>query len=388
MKILLIDPIGTGHHQEYTMLLAEGLRALGGQTFFFGAASLLQALSSASLIYDGMPYAELHFDSNFLNNELVRLRFFEDSILALKKVNPGIGHFLYMDRFMISAVLDRIMARKKNALCATLHAVYFLPAFAPTAAHKIKGSIDFAALQFLAKRGMRTMIHSQKITSSLAEITGLQKFDYVPYPVRSFNVTEQDKDMLRRKLRHELSLGPQDILILVFGGTRYDKGADLAIKMLSLLPTHYHLLFAGRDTYFPRRELEGIASAHSLDGRVHFDNRFIPDEDVAYYFCGCDIVLIPYRKSFSGQSGPLTIAAFFGTKIVAPNLPILEETMVENALGSVFLVENINSMADAVEKAVKLPPRSSAVGFYNQHRPESFARAVFESYTKAITDLK
>jgi glycosyltransferase involved in cell wall biosynthesis len=150
------------------------------------------------------------------------------------------------------------------------------------------------------------------------------------------------------------------------------------------LPTRYHLLFAGKDTYFSRAFLTGLASKLALNDRIHFDNRFIPEKDVPAYFYGCDIVLIPYRKTFSGQSGPLTIAATLGVKIVAPDLTAFEETLSKYDLGCLYPVENLALMADAVEKVEKLPPPAGFEKFRMEHGGPVFTGRVFESYNKTL----
>jgi len=172
--------------------------------------------------------------------------------------------------------------------------------------------------------------------------------------------------------------------LLVFGGTRYDKGADLAVRMLSYLPPTYHLLFAGRDTFFSQNYLKNLAIQSGVIERLHFDSRFIPEDEVPVYFCGCDIVLLPYRRIFPGQSGPLTIALSVGTKVVAPNLPIMVETISKYSLGWLYPVENEELMAKSILDATNetLPPASEK--FYNEHCAPTFASAVAASYSKAI----
>lgn len=391
MKILLIDPIGTGHHLEYVSLLSEGLKSFGHQVYFFGAPSLLDTLVSDSLIQDGISYnfSEPSQASAYFKTESARIRFCRQAISNSFKINADVCHFLYMDHFIISAVCSGVLKDKSLAVCVTLHWLYFLPDFSPTRAHKLKGSIDLMALRLLASRGMRVMIHSEKSVASLNnKFIGAQQFDYVPYPVKMRKITDDEKASIRIRLRARLGLASQDVLLLVFGTTRCDKGADIAIKMLAHLPQRYHLLFAGEDTFFSQSYLAGLASEQGFLKRVHFDNRLIPEDEIPTYFCGCDIVLIPYRKNFAGQSGPLTIAAAFGIKVVAPNLPVLAETVLKNDLGYLYPVENVELMADAVQKAINAPAPKYFEKFIDEHCTLVFTDAVTASYSKAISQQK
>jgi len=383
MKILLIDPVGTGHHREYAALLASGLKALGTQVYFLGPSSLLDALTSDSLIQDGIPIDEVSYGPNFFANERTRLNFFQNSKAACNKVDSEICHYLYIDRYLISALFGGVMHSTTPRIYATLHTIYFLPEFTPSRRHVLKGKVDFWSLRLLASKGMRIMVHSKKIASSLNNFTGAQKFDYVPYPVADFNVTEDEKAIYRARLRSRLGLSSDDILLLVFGGMRQDKGADLAVKMLSRLPANYHLLCAGKGTFFPQAFLEGLASEHGVLNRVHFDNRLIPETERPDYFCGCDIFLMPYRKNFSGQSGPLTVAGALGTKIVAPDLPVLTETIQGDDLGWLYRVEDVDKMAAAVLEAANAPAMKSPQKFIKDHAALAFSTAVVASYSKA-----
>jgi glycosyltransferase involved in cell wall biosynthesis len=381
MKILLIDPVGAGHHQEYAVLLAGGLTELGLKIYFAGSLPLLNALASTSLIQDGIPLDEIKVGGNFFNNERMRVHYYQRSIAASRKFNVDICHFLYMDHLLISGSYSWILQSNLPSVCGTLHGVYFLPTYAVSNAHKYKGKADLMALRFLCSRGMRIMVHSKNLAIYLNELTGTQKVDYVPYPVKTYEQPDSKKGAMRARLRGELGLAPQAVLILVFGGTRYDKGADLAVKMLPYLPDHYHLLFAGKDTYFSRNYLTGLASKHGLLERLHFDSRFIPEEEVPALFSGCDIVLLPYRKNFSGQSGPLTVAAALGTKIVAPDLPVLAETISNDNLGWLYPVEDLERMAAAVLEAANAPALKSPQKFIDDHSALAFSKAVASSYS-------
>jgi glycosyltransferase involved in cell wall biosynthesis len=347
----------------------------------------LDVLTSDLFIQDGVPY---HFnetpqDSAYLKTESARIRFCRHAISYSLKIGARVCHFLYLDHFIISASLSGILQNKALSVCATLHAPYFLPDFALTSAHKLKGGIDLIALRFLTSRGLRVMVHSEKSASSFNnKFSRAQQFDYVPYPIKTHNITDAEKTDLRARLRARLGLASQDVLLLVFGATRRDKGADIAIKMLSHLPRQCHLLFAGEDTFFSRTYLADLASDNGVRGRVHFDNRFIPEDEIPTYFCGCDIVLIPYRKNFAGQSGPLTIAASFGTKVVAPNLPVLAETVLKNDLGYLYPVENVELMADAVQKAINASVLKYSVKFIHEHCALTFTNAVSASYWKSL----
>lgn len=59
--------------------------------------------------------------------------------------------------------------------------------------------------------------------------------------------------------RKSIGLESKSILQLCFGGTRYDKGADIAVNALGHLDDKYHLLVAGKEECSTFKSLNQIA---------------------------------------------------------------------------------------------------------------------------------
>jgi glycosyltransferase involved in cell wall biosynthesis len=374
--IVLVDPISTGHHLEYASVLAKGLRQRGYSVRLIGPRLLLEYLSTQNAIDDG-----IEVDSPGVWSQISKTRFMIRSNRIAKSLSPQILHYLYLDRFLAPAFVSQIVKLTGISLFATLHWGYMLPNYAVDLRQKMKAPLEIISLSGLAGLEMRILTHSDKLASELNILTKTDSFKYVPYPLNSSILPGVPARNAHGKfMRIKLNLHEQDVLILIFGGTRYDKGADIGIKALSLLPPNYHLLFAGREEYFSREMLEVQARRAGVLNRVHFHLNFIPDAEISNYFLGCDIVLLPYRKIFSGQSGPLTIAAGLGRPVVAPDLLILMELVANYKLGRVYPVENESAMAAALRSASdNFFPRSDQ--FIKDHLPDVFVRAVLENYT-------
>jgi glycosyltransferase involved in cell wall biosynthesis len=246
---------------------------------------------------------------------------------------------------------------------------------------------DLFALTNMARSGVRVMVHSRALAQKLTILTKEDSFDYVPYPVKAPEILlEEEKVEIRRTFRAKHGLSEDHQVLLAFGGTRYDKGADLAVKVLNLLPDTFHIFFAGQEQSFTRQFLQGLARRHGVGERIHFDMRFIPDEDMKYYLLGSDAILLPYRRIFSGQSGPLTIGAAWGRPVIAPDLPILSETIKNFSLGTIYKVENLASMANAIQKTFEQPSNLYPSKFLHSHCEIAFTDAVTQSYKKSFSE--
>jgi glycosyltransferase involved in cell wall biosynthesis len=236
------------------------------------------------------------------------------------------------------------------------------------------------ALRWLVGRpGAMVMVHHDKTANAVAQIINRKHIAIVPYPVRpAIRIDVECRDSFRK----QLGIGKTDKLILCYGATRYDKGADLAVAALARLPERFHLLVAGKQVYFRSDFLGRLAEDNGVADRMHVIPAMLSEADTALALHSCDMMLLPYRSEFpGGQSGPLTQAAAVGATLVAADLPVLTDTIKRYDLGMVFPPGNVEKMAAVLKEAAdwRPSPESSDV-FVSDHSPQSFARAVYESY--------
>lgn len=371
-RVVLIDPLSTGHHVSYARILAKGLRDNGCEVVAIGNSQLLERLSD--LIVEGIPL-ELQRRSDPITWEWKKFHYMYAAVNLAKKIRPDIIHFLYLDRFVWALAMRGISGVQYRA---TLHWGYMLPEFVSRPSQRGRAAFDVWALRRLATRGVRIMVHSLWLQKSFTERVGYRIFDYVPYPVELYDSSESR--LRARLLKESLGLPKGSKLALVFGGTRYDKGADLAVKALEHLDTHWHLLVAGKSESFNQASLLDIARRHGVDERVRLHLEYIPEEFVADFFLSSDVVLLPYRSIFSGQSGPLMLAASLGIPVVAASVPVLAETVERYELGVLFPPEDIDGMAKAFRSLEEKPIRALYSDFNRDHSPDAFIKEVIKSY--------
>ncbi|SEN61611.1 glycosyltransferase [Paenibacillus sp. OV219] len=138
-------------------------------------------------------------------------------------------------------------------------------------------------------------------------------------------------------------------VLLAFGGTRFDKGLDILLQALQHINKQdFTLIIAGKAEDFSENDIEQMINEYGLNGRVIPRLGYVNDNDVVQYFSSADIVVLPYRKIFTGQSGPLTEGIMNNKFIIGPSHGEIGFTIKSYGLGDVFESENIESLTSVL----------------------------------------
>lgn len=144
-----------------------------------------------------------------------------------------------------------------------------------------------------------------------------------------------------------LNLNPNDINLLFFGLIRGYKGLDILIEAMSderLKEFPVKLLVAGEFYDDSKRYYDRVKEL-SLEERIRFDARFIPDSEVKNYFCATDLVVQPYKSAT--QSGVTQIGYHFEKPMLVTNVGGLAEIIPNKKVG--YVVEpKAQSIANAI----------------------------------------
>jgi len=138
---------------------------------------------------------------------------------------------------------------------------------------------------------------------------------------------------------------PQDCCnLLFFGVIRPYKGLEDLIRAFDALPedqiNRYWLTIVGETWEGWTLPTELIEKSRYHD-RITFINRYVPDEEVATYFAGADVVVLPYHRS--SASGPLHVAMSHGLPLIVTNVGGLVEA--SSGYEGAFLVPPQDSVA-------------------------------------------
>jgi glycosyltransferase involved in cell wall biosynthesis len=144
------------------------------------------------------------------------------------------------------------------------------------------------------------------------------------------------------------------------------------LKALALLPSHYKLFIAGDGK--ERTTFELMAQDLGVSERVYFAGirkdayRYLP-----YY----DIYALPSRSE--GFPISLLEAAAYGCKVVASQLPIVEECFSDEEIG-IFEMPDERAMARAILKANDESGYKLNKAFKEKYSPDVFYNKYYELY--------
>lgn len=248
--------------------------------------------------------------------------------------------------------------------------------------HFRKGTLRDISLKHIFSRISMGIVH----TEALLEYAGKRRIsncELITYPV-----FEEIKVIETRAAKEQLSISEGDVCFLCFGGTRYDKGLDIFLEAIKLVDRGIHVIIAGNPEYFSEefvyRHIEDFKGGKTLV------LRFIDEDEMSVLFSACDFIVLPYRRIFDGASGPLGIGCTFCKGIIGPNHGSLGRIINDNHLGYTFESENINSLADVLNKATKegFSWTENAQMFADGLNVKLFKQRYMEKYASVVKRIK
>lgn len=161
----------------------------------------------------------------------------------------------------------------------------------------------------------------------------------------------------------QLKLDKQYKYVLFFGLIRDYKGLDLLLEAFAdkrFADNNIKLLIAG-EFYSDPQKYVAIIEKHQLQDRVILHDHFIPDPEVARYFCAADIVAQPYKSAT--QSGVTQIGFHFEKPMLVTHVGGLAEIIPNNLAGYVVA-------PDAAQIADKL------IAFFIENKHDTFVAGI------------
>lgn len=383
-SVVLIDPYCDGHHLSYAITLATGLSERGIDISAIGGKGFVDGLKKKVILTDS--HVIRSPTKNGILGAIQKIKFLFFSLMYARRYKSSCIHLLQLDTYM-GALLILLTFSNHKKIFATLHWGYFIDQFIPNRfLNRLKARVQRKTLRNLVDRGVGVMVHSQTLQKMLNQFMTNRTIAYVPYPV-SITAISGDSDLILRgaRLRTQLGIPHDAVLLLCFGGTAFYKGIDIAICALSYLPKNIYLLVAGKEEHFTRKMIDDLGREHGVSERIKVYANYIPDDQVVNYFSATNVALIPYRNPFSGQSGPLTIAAFLGVPVVASDSPVLEEYVEKYSLGAIFPAGDVRLLAAAVSTVLGSGSCQDTGRFREDHCASRFCQSVVNYYNHRTT---
>jgi glycosyltransferase involved in cell wall biosynthesis len=199
---------------------------------------------------------------------------------------------------------------------------------------------------------------SQKVLDDLNQFTNSTIKIFTEHPL----YTSFGEIVEKTKAREYLQLEEKGKYLLFFGFIRRYKGLDLLLEAMAderVRELNVKLIVAG-EYYEDSKYYEEIIARLNLKNNLVLKTDFIPNEDVHWYFCACDMVAQTYHNATN--SGVTKVAIQFDKPSLVTNVAGLAEIIFHGKSG--YVVEpNVKEIADSI------------VDFYKNNRETAFVKA-------------
>ncbi|MCI9336170.1 MAG: glycosyltransferase [Lachnospiraceae bacterium] len=156
----------------------------------------------------------------------------------------------------------------------------------------------------------------------------LKKVVVIPHPAYTSVIQEATGERVRH-VREKLGCGNK-MLCVFLGAISPYKNIEMILKVAEEYESkNVVFLIAGN--------CQDKAYLHKLKGKqistnIKWDIRFVPDEEANCYVQAADLLLLPYNKVSSLNSGTVFLAASLGTTCVIPNIGSVQDFLQKEAL--------------------------------------------------------
>ena len=181
-----------------------------------------------------------------------------------------------------------------------------------------------------------------------------------------------------------LGLNPDLRYVLFFGLIRDYKGLDLLLDAWAALRrkgcTEGRRLIVAGEFYTAREPYLKQIAEHGLQEEVLLHDRFVPDEEVKYYFSTADFVVQPYKTAT--QSGVTQIAYQFCVPMVVTDVGGLAEVVPDGRVGYVC-----PPTAEGVAAAIERMYEGDSLERFRRNCVEERRRFSWEEMCSRILEL-
>jgi glycosyltransferase involved in cell wall biosynthesis len=216
--------------------------------------------------------------------------------------------------------------------------------------HMPQNKIKMLFLKLWSNRLDCIIVHSEYIKEQLL-LEGIKNVKVIDYP--SFYDYSQypSKEVIRKNL----NIPDEKVVISALGGTRFDKGLDILLESFRFLNSKDKnkilLNIVGREETFKKEFILEKIQQYEINARIELG--FVNDDDFVKNILISDYIVLPYRKIFTGNSGPMTEAIVNKIPIISPEYGNLGYLSQKYNLGETFNNEDSNSLAMALMRSTQ-----------------------------------
>jgi glycosyltransferase involved in cell wall biosynthesis len=368
MTIFIVEPYtgSPGHFERWAVRTCEALARLQNDVTLvtYGGLSdrstncrpftVLKAAPEGTLPSDWRSHnGEIHLNSfrTFLRRQKWEFQTFRLCVSAMGPQALSIAHFHDADPILLTLVINLLLGGRRAStrpiIVFAVHEVIRL-----STPRGIKRRVYYwlyrRCLGKLIKRDVDgVLVFDPSLKQALVSHFGLtnviaDRIRVLPHGIGD-PVEISSKEEARRRLKLDLT----DNILLLFGILRKDKRLDVAVEAIKGL-AGCRLVIAGGPHDHTEATVKELIQRNGCEQSVSAEVAYLPEERMHDYFSACDAVVIPYDKSFKGQSGILTLACAHGKAMIASDIGVLGESIKKRRLGFTVEPENVSALRDGI----------------------------------------
>jgi glycosyltransferase involved in cell wall biosynthesis len=274
-----------------------------------------------------------------------------------------------LDPFSWLQTARKIQQWKPDLLLFQWWVTFWAPAFATIAAFCRRSNIQVAFLihnvlpheggwlhrplaRIALSQGASFIVHTNEEEQRLQTILPKVRVQVCPHGIYDVLV---ETTTSREEARRRFNIPENARVLLFFGIVRPYKGLKYLIEALAILKSQgqlFHLIVGGEFWEDKQTYLEWIERS-GLSGRVRIEDRYIPNEELPFFFKASDVVVAPYTGGT--QSGVAAIALGYQIPLIAT--PKSAAGMAEADRNAVTIVPagDATALADAIRTFFSRP---------------------------------
>lgn len=316
MRILLVDTSVSGHHASYLKALISNKKC----DFVICIPENISEITTKQIKIR---------NSNFRSGNFIQYyKWIKEIETAVIMEKPDIIQFLYGDIFYRYFGIGLSKFKKYKSIITF---------------HQFRNSFfRNISVKRIFKKINTGIVHTETLMKKLNSLD-IKNVKHIEYP--HFN---DSNDINKEFALNYLGLSNKTPVLLALGGTRFDKGLDILLEALIKVDKPFQLIIAGQEQFFDKTFIQEKIDTYK--NNVKLILKYLSDEEFSICINACDFIVLPYRKIFTGASGPLGEGVWQRKTIIGPNHGSLGDTITKNNIGVTFTTEDSNDLASVINK--------------------------------------
>lgn len=346
----MIEPVGGhGGMNFYDSSLCRSIVEAGGRATLYTCDQTV--FGSAEVFGHAVPYRGIYGPSR---PWLRGLRFLRGSLQALPGARLS-GHKLAHFHFFHVGPLEMF-----NVLLARMLGMQVVITAHDVEAFK-EGMSTPLFVRWAYQTARRVIAHSQVAKRELMQQLGIaeRKIDVIAH---GNYVASVRGGITRQMAREHFGIASEKRVLVFFGQIKDVKGLEVLLEGFAIARRQdpsLHLLIGGRVWKTDFAKYQAIIDRHQLAASCSLHIRYIPDNEVAWFYRCADLVVLPYLRIY--QSGVALLAMSYGRPVLVSSIEGLLEAVADEKTGFVFKGRDPQHLAQRITDIFSVPGHAEAV---------------------------